>query len=167
MSCVASRPLSGMRILNRRIGEHAATLAARAAAKITRNRRVNVDFMRLLSGKTNAARNGDATIFAQILQYLQHHRANSACQHCVWRPRDDHCRQCRGYPVATHAHGTYLDDQAIALRKHRGRWLVATISAGRQLVVCRKYQSRRTPFGAVLQTLVLCKAHQCVRLWWE
>lgn len=87
-----------------------------------------MDFMRLLSGKTNAARNGDATIFAQILQYLQHHRANSACQHCVWRPRDDHCRQCRGYPVATHAHGTYLDNQAITLRKHRGRWLVAIIS---------------------------------------
>ena len=54
-----------------------------------------------------------------------------------------------GYPVATHAHGaegmkrairagvqtiehgTYLDDEAIALMKQRGTWLVATISAGR------------------------------------
>ena len=54
-----------------------------------------------------------------------------------------------GYPVATHAHGaegmkrairagvqtiehgTYLDDEAIALMKKHGTWLVATISAGR------------------------------------
>ena len=54
-----------------------------------------------------------------------------------------------GYPVAAHAHGaegmkrairagvqtiehgTYLDDEAIALMKQRGTWLVATISAGR------------------------------------
>jgi imidazolonepropionase-like amidohydrolase len=54
-----------------------------------------------------------------------------------------------GYPVATHAHGaegmkrairagvqtiehgTYLDDEAIALMKQHGTWLVATISAGR------------------------------------
>ncbi len=54
-----------------------------------------------------------------------------------------------GYPVATHAHGaegmkrairagvqtiehgTYLDDEAIALMKQKGTWLVATISAGK------------------------------------
>jgi len=54
-----------------------------------------------------------------------------------------------GYPVTTHAHGaegmkrairagvqtiehgTYLDDEAIALMKKHGTWLVATISAGR------------------------------------
>jgi len=54
-----------------------------------------------------------------------------------------------GMPVATHAHGadgmkrairagvqtiehgTYLDDEAIALMKQKGTWLVATISAGR------------------------------------
>jgi imidazolonepropionase-like amidohydrolase len=54
-----------------------------------------------------------------------------------------------GMPVATHAHGaegmkrairagvqtiehgTYLDDEAIALMKQNGTWLVATISAGR------------------------------------
>jgi imidazolonepropionase-like amidohydrolase len=54
-----------------------------------------------------------------------------------------------GYPVATHAHGaegmkrairagvqtiehgTYLDDEAMALMKQHGTWLVPTISAGR------------------------------------
>jgi imidazolonepropionase-like amidohydrolase len=54
-----------------------------------------------------------------------------------------------GMPVATHAHGadgmkrairagvqtiehgTYLDDEAMALMKQKGTWLVATISAGR------------------------------------
>ncbi len=54
-----------------------------------------------------------------------------------------------GFPVTTHAHGaegmkrairagvqtiehgTYLDDEAIALMKERGTWLVPTISAGR------------------------------------
>ena len=54
-----------------------------------------------------------------------------------------------GYPVVTHAHGaegmkrairagvqtiehgTYLDDEAIALMKQKGTWLVPTISAGR------------------------------------
>ena len=54
-----------------------------------------------------------------------------------------------GFPVATHAHGavgikrairagvqtiehgSYLDDEAIALMKQSGTWLVATISAGR------------------------------------
>lgn len=33
--------------------------------------------------------------------------------------------------VQTIEHGTYLDDEAIALMKHHGTWLVATISAGR------------------------------------
>ena len=33
--------------------------------------------------------------------------------------------------VQTIEHGTYLDDEAIALMKQRGTWLVATISAGR------------------------------------
>ena len=54
-----------------------------------------------------------------------------------------------GYPVATHAHGaegmkrairagvqtiehgTYLDDEAIALMKQKGTWLVPTLSAGK------------------------------------
>ena len=57
-----------------------------------------------------------------------------------------------GYPVATHAHGaegmkrairagvqtiehgTYLDDEAIALMKQKGTWLVPTLSAGKFVV---------------------------------